>query len=268
MIVVLYTNFFFFRRGWNTPEIQYHSIFWMVRLLFTPLVVFFTIKSWRELNQIASLLLTWMAGFCFYTLAYWAVSFLFCRLVTRNFDNRNLNLFNTIKNDSFLLNLLNYIISVFIIYIWIYFEHTDKIVKKNLQLKKSLVKANLELLKDKQELKLTSGSAKLDKLTIKNGFKTLVIPMVEIVCFLSHGPYVKVLTEKGTYMLNSPLYKLQATLPQVFLRVHRSHIVNIEFIKEAKSLLNGDYSLLLKNGTEIRVSRTYRENLRAVLGRI
>jgi two-component system, LytTR family, response regulator len=50
--------------------------------------------------------------------------------------------------------------------------------------------------------------------------------------------------------------------------VHRSSIVNIKFIRETRSLLNGDYVLVLKNGNEIRASRTYRERLRSVLGKL
>jgi DNA-binding LytR/AlgR family response regulator len=43
--------------------------------------------------------------------------------------------------------------------------------------------------------------------------------------------------------------------------------VNADFIKAARSLLNGDYILELKNGLELRASRTYRQQLMQVLKR-
>lgn len=49
---------------------------------------------------------------------------------------------------------------------------------------------------------------------------------------------------------------------RTFVRVHKSTIVNLEKVSSFKSRLNGDYDLLLKNGTIVRLSRTYAANFK------
>jgi two-component system LytT family response regulator len=106
-------------------------------------------------------------------------------------------------------------------------------------------------------------------LSIKNGSRTTVIRFQDIDYFLADGPYVRIVTMSKTYLIHKPLYQMEHELPEdIFLRVHRSCILNISSISEVRSLLNGDYIVLMKGGREIRASRTYRQNLRAALGRI
>jgi two-component system LytT family response regulator len=50
-----------------------------------------------------------------------------------------------------------------------------------------------------------------------------------------------------------------------FQRVHRSTIVNMERIKELQPWFRGDYRILLRDGTVLTLSRTYREQLEAEL---
>ena len=110
---------------------------------------------------------------------------------------------------------------------------------------------------------------KLKVLSIKNGNRTSVIPFQDIEYFLADGPYVRVVTGTRNYLIQKPLYRFEQELPaHIFLRVHRSCILNKAHISEVKSLMNGDCIILMKGGDEIRASRTYRENLRSALGRI
>jgi len=71
------------------------------------------------------------------------------------------------------------------------------------------------------------------------------------------------IAEKKTYLITEPIYELESTLdPSKFARVHRSVIVQINAIKSIQSLLNGDHILILKNGNEVRASRTYKEKIK------
>jgi two-component system LytT family response regulator len=54
--------------------------------------------------------------------------------------------------------------------------------------------------------------------------------------------------------------------PRRFLRIHRSTIVNIERIREFKPMLHGDYGVVLRNGTELMLSRNYRHKVPPFLG--
>ena len=49
--------------------------------------------------------------------------------------------------------------------------------------------------------------------------------------------------------------------PDKFVRVHRSKIINIDRIKELHPWFHGDYQVVLNNGTQLTMSRTYRERL-------
>jgi two-component system LytT family response regulator len=50
-------------------------------------------------------------------------------------------------------------------------------------------------------------------------------------------------------------------LPQRFARVHRSRIVNLERVTELRARGNGEYELVLRDGTSFKVGRAYREAL-------
>jgi two-component system LytT family response regulator len=69
------------------------------------------------------------------------------------------------------------------------------------------------------------------------------------------------------YLLREPLHQLSLRLdPRLFLRIHRSAIVRVDRIAELEALANRDCLLRLKNGTPLRASRTYVDQLRAALG--
>jgi DNA-binding LytR/AlgR family response regulator len=62
------------------------------------------------------------------------------------------------------------------------------------------------------------------------------------------------------------LKKLERLLdPQVFIRVHRSAIINKNHITELKSRKNGDYDGIVTSGQTIRFSRHYRQNWNTLL---
>ena len=55
--------------------------------------------------------------------------------------------------------------------------------------------------------------------------------------------------------------------PGVFVRIHRSAIVNIDRIKELQPLFSGEYSVHLENGTKLTLSRNYKDKLFELLGK-
>ncbi len=69
----------------------------------------------------------------------------------------------------------------------------------------------------------------------------------------------------GTILHDSSLTQLEQTLPSTFLRVHRSYIVNTQFISSLEREQSGSGKLLLSNGTEVSVSRRILPKVRKVL---
>jgi DNA-binding LytR/AlgR family response regulator len=75
--------------------------------------------------------------------------------------------------------------------------------------------------------------------------------------------YVNLHVRGRVYPLRSTMTAIQERLdPQRFVRVHRSYIVNLDFLVQIEPLDTGDARLLLKDGTHIPCSRRYRQALR------
>lgn len=71
---------------------------------------------------------------------------------------------------------------------------------------------------------------------------------------------------KEPYKTSIPLKELQQRLPESFLRIHRSYIVNVAFIDRIIRDFSSNLLVLLQDGTELPVSQTYTANIRNALG--
>ncbi|GGA34398.1 LytR/AlgR family response regulator transcription factor [Psychrobacillus lasiicapitis] len=71
---------------------------------------------------------------------------------------------------------------------------------------------------------------------------------------------------KEPYKTNIPLKELQQRLPESFLRIHRSYIVNVSFIDRIIRDFSSNLLVLLQDGTELPVSQTYTADIRNALG--
>jgi len=79
----------------------------------------------------------------------------------------------------------------------------------------------------------------------------------------SAGNYVKVHVGRDSYLLRETMTAMERKLdPAIFLRIHRSSIVNINSVKEFQPWSHGDYIVILKDNQQLRLSRGYRELLR------
>ena len=88
----------------------------------------------------------------------------------------------------------------------------------------------------------------------------------DIYWFEAFGDYVRVHTKDKTFLKNISLTELELKLnPHHFVRIHRSTIVNLSFIKEMKPYFNGEYHLELTNGTKLKLSRTYKDKLNNII---
>lgn len=79
--------------------------------------------------------------------------------------------------------------------------------------------------------------------------------------------YVNLHVGRETHLIRETMNALEQRLDsQRFLRIHRSTIVNADRIKELRPWFHGEYVVLLKDGTELTLSRTYRERILTLLG--
>lgn len=106
-----------------------------------------------------------------------------------------------------------------------------------------------------------------DRLVVKDGGRIRIIPFPELIRIEADGDYVQIVSEKGTYAKKKTLSFYEKLLPKpLFMRVHRSHLLNVEKIERLDPYGKNDHLALLKDGSRIPVSRGGFAELKEVLG--
>lgn len=104
-------------------------------------------------------------------------------------------------------------------------------------------------------------------LPIREQGEVRFVPLDVIAWVDAAGDYMCVHAEGETHVMRITMKDLVARLaPPQFLRIHRSTLVNRNFIASAQSLQSGEYSLSLHGGGQLKVSRGYREAIRDMMG--
>lgn len=142
--------------------------------------------------------------------------------------------------------------------------------------KAQLLAAVAELSKEEQEQK-TEGYAdknteavepqyciERQKLVIQDGRNPIqLIPYQDIIWIDAAGDYMCVHTKVETYVMRARLKSLiDERLPDVFVRIHKSTVVNLTYIEKLQPLCNSEYNALLQNQKVLKVSRTYAKALK------
>ncbi|HTD11621.1 MAG TPA: LytTR family DNA-binding domain-containing protein [Steroidobacteraceae bacterium] len=92
--------------------------------------------------------------------------------------------------------------------------------------------------------------------------KVVVLSMRDIEFVQAAAKHVKIYAGGRCYSFRQSLRELESRLDaSFFVRVHRSALVNVEYIAEMHPMFHGDYELILKRGTRLTLSRRYRERL-------
>lgn len=106
----------------------------------------------------------------------------------------------------------------------------------------------------------------LERLVIKHQGRVFFLKTADLDWVEAEGNYVKLHVGPTAYLLRETLSHLETQLdPQQFARLHRSHLVNLDRIRELQPWSHGEYRVLLHDGTELTLSRTYRERLHGLL---
>jgi len=101
--------------------------------------------------------------------------------------------------------------------------------------------------------------ATAQQILIKDTDKAFFLSVDDIQRVSAAGNYVEVHARGEVHLVRDTLTTFIAQLdPLEFLRVHRSHVVRINFISEMRPLFHGDYELVLKDGATLSLSRRYK----------
>jgi hypothetical protein len=108
----------------------------------------------------------------------------------------------------------------------------------------------------------TIPAAESGRLVVRKRNREFILNLVDIDRIEADGNYVTLYVNGDSYPLRESLIRLEARLdPRHFARVHRGHIVNLDRIREIQPWDNGDYRIVLKDGSFVNFSRRYRRQL-------
>ena len=132
-------------------------------------------------------------------------------------------------------------------------------LKNNLS-SKDLLEVIENITKEKATKQMTS-------IAIKKGDRIIFERLENISHFQAKDKYVIVHTEKGEELIEQSLSKLENKLPDYFLRIHRSYVINTNFIKTLQKYFNSTYLITLKNRkqTKITSGRSYKQQLKNLM---
>lgn len=105
-----------------------------------------------------------------------------------------------------------------------------------------------------------------EAISIKDSGEITRVPVSAIEWVDAAGDYMCIHTRDGqTHILRRTMKELEQELdPRLFVRVHRSAIVNVHTIAKLQMLANGEHQLMLTNGQAVKVSRSYKDRVKQV----
>ncbi|WP_260706954.1 LytR/AlgR family response regulator transcription factor [Edaphobacter flagellatus] len=116
--------------------------------------------------------------------------------------------------------------------------------------------------------KSPNGTPYTTRIVFKSKGRILFLPVSEICWIGAEENYVRICTQSETHLLRETMTRLEEKLdPNTFMRVHRSSIVNLQYVKEVRPEVDGEYGVHMLNGQKIAMSRGYRSRIKSWLDR-
>lgn len=111
---------------------------------------------------------------------------------------------------------------------------------------------------------LVADTALPERFAVRRRGKEVIVEVADIDWVEAAGNYAILHVGGETLEIRSTLAKLESELdPRRFVRVHKSHLVNIARIVEVTPWVSGDWRIRLQDGAEVNLSRRYRERFEA-----
>jgi two-component system LytT family response regulator len=112
------------------------------------------------------------------------------------------------------------------------------------------------------------ASSQINRIVFKSRGRILFLPVSEIRWIGAEENYVRICTGAETHLLRETMSGMEERLdPGTFMRVHRSAIVNLQYVKEVRTESQGEFSVLLFNGQKVAMSRSYHSRVGELLTR-
>jgi len=136
--------------------------------------------------------------------------------------------------------------------------------------KELVVRRRSDLVDDRlgRLLKHLEGNGR-DRILLKASGEIIFLKTTEIDWVEAEGDYVKFHVAGRSHLMRGTMAALEAQLdPARFIRIHRSTIVNTDRLRKLSPSFEGEYAVVLQDGTKLRMSRGYQDRIRSLLGRV
>jgi two-component system LytT family response regulator len=112
---------------------------------------------------------------------------------------------------------------------------------------------------------IASPARYLGRLAVRSAGKTVLVAVADIDWIEAAENYVQLHTSHGNHLLHVAMSTLEKSLdPGIFLRIHRSVIVNVTRIRELQPVMHGEYAITLASGARLQSGRNYSDRLKAL----
>jgi two-component system, LytTR family, response regulator len=106
----------------------------------------------------------------------------------------------------------------------------------------------------------------LTRIPVRSINRIVIVQVAEIRRLEAEDNYVRIWTDRP-YLHKETLTGLMERLdPRDFLRIHRSHAVNVRVVRELRPQIHGEYVLVLDDGTELTSGRSFRARIQQAFG--
>jgi two-component system LytT family response regulator len=117
-----------------------------------------------------------------------------------------------------------------------------------------------------EHVMLYSNQPSLNRLIIKESGRVHFLELPKIIWIEAFDYYVKIHVEGRFYLLRESMKKLMEGLPaEMFIRIHKSSIININYLKFIEIIGNGEYMAHMNSGNELKVSRSFKDSVKHLL---
>jgi two-component system LytT family response regulator len=103
----------------------------------------------------------------------------------------------------------------------------------------------------------------LARIALRSAGRISFVNVAEILYVQAAENYVQLHLKHARHLLHVPITTLEASLDaEMFLRIHRSIIVNVQQVQELQTGAHGEYIVVLKDGSKLQASRSYHERIK------
>jgi len=107
---------------------------------------------------------------------------------------------------------------------------------------------------------------KLERLLIRDRNQVHVVPLETVICVEAQDDYIQIHAQGKTYLKTQSLSDLEVRLdPALFVRVHRSWIINLAHLKNIERLAKDSFVAVLHDGRQVPISRAGHERVKALI---